>query len=80
MFTIDFYTRPQCPLCEEAKQVLIMLQDDYDFNIQEHDIESNDMWTEEYGLIIPVINVGENTLQYGQIDFYELSKRLQEIS
>ncbi len=80
MITVDFYTRPQCPLCEDAKQLLIMLQDDYEFKLEEHNIELNEKWTEEYGLMIPVINIKGNTVQAGRIDLDELSKRLHEFT
>jgi len=73
-----FYTRKKCHLCEDAKQILDLLQDDYLFEIVERDIESNDEWIETYGLMIPVIEIEGEVVQYGQIDPFTISKRLQQ--
>lgn len=63
-----FYTRQRCPLCEKGKQVLIELQKEWDFTIVERDIDTNDQWTEEYGLMIPVVVFEGEEIQYGQLD------------
>lgn len=75
-----FYTREKCQLCEDAKQILNLLQDDYLFEVVEKDIESSDEWTEKYGLMIPVIEIDGEIVQYGQIDPFTVSKRLQQKS
>jgi len=75
---VVFYTRKKCHLCEDAKQILDLLQDDYLFEIVERDIESNDEWIETYGLMIPVIEIEGEVVQYGQIDPFTISKRLQQ--
>lgn len=76
MQQVVFYTRKKCHLCEDAKQILDLLQDDYLFEIVERDIESNDEWIETYGLMIPVIEIEGEVVQYGQIDPFTISKRL----
>ncbi|PKR86169.1 glutaredoxin family protein [Heyndrickxia camelliae] len=78
MQQVVFYTRKKCHLCEDAKQILDLLQDDYLFEIVERDIESNDEWIETYGLMIPVIEIEGEVVQYGQIDPFTISKRLQQ--
>ncbi|MGV3464631.1 MAG: glutaredoxin family protein [Heyndrickxia sp.] len=78
MQQVVFYTREKCHLCEDARQILNLLQDDYLFEITERDIESNDEWTQEYGLMIPVIEIDGEVVQYGQIDPFTISKRLQQ--
>jgi glutaredoxin len=75
---VILYTRQKCHLCVQAKQVLSDLQDDYHFEIIEKDIESSDELTEKYGLMIPVIEIDHEMIQYGQIDHFTISKRLQE--
>lgn len=59
-------------------QILHLLQDDYLFEIVEKDIESSDAWTEKYGLMIPVIEIDGEIVQYGQIDPFTISKRLHK--
>lgn len=77
---VIFYTRPVCPLCEEAKLMLQLVQEDIPFNLIERNIEEKDEWTEKYGLMIPVVEVDGEIVQYGQVDFYTISKRLQKNS
>jgi len=77
---VVFYTRGKCHLCEDAKQILHLLRDDYLFDVVEKDIESSDEWTEKYGLMIPVIEIDGEIVQYGQIDPFTISKRLQQKS
>jgi hypothetical protein len=59
-------------------QLLKLVQEDCPFEIIEKDIEESDELTEKFGLMIPVIELEGEILQYGQIDFFTLSKRLHE--
>ncbi|WP_044338277.1 glutaredoxin family protein [Rossellomorea aquimaris] len=78
MNQVIFYTRTQCGLCEDAKITLKLLQDELGFAINEIDIEESDELTERFGLMIPVVELDGEILQYGQIDYFTLSKRLHE--
>ncbi|MGM0753798.1 MAG: glutaredoxin family protein [Bacillota bacterium] len=78
MNQVIFYTRTQCGLCEDAKITLKLLQDELGFEMNEIDIEESDELTERFGLMIPVVELGGEILQYGQIDYFTLSKRLHE--
>lgn len=78
MNPVTFYTRTQCGLCEDAKITLKLLQDELGFEIIEIDIEETDELTERFGLMIPVVELDGEILQYGQIDYFTLSKRLHE--
>ncbi|WP_041087333.1 glutaredoxin family protein [Jeotgalibacillus soli] len=77
---VTLYSRPNCALCEEAKLMLKLVQEDIAFNFIELNIEDRDEWTEEYGLMIPVVMVEGEMIQYGQVDYFTLSKRLQKNS
>lgn len=72
MVEIRLYTRKQCPLCQDAKEILLQLQDDYTFELREIDIEQSDEWTEKYGLMIPVIEINHQIVQYGNIDAFTI--------
>ena len=78
MKQVIFYTRTQCGLCEDAKITLNLLQDEMGFSIEEEDIDKSDDLTERFGLMIPVVELDGEILQYGQIDYFTLSKRLHE--
>ncbi|MBO8176202.1 glutaredoxin family protein [Aeribacillus pallidus] len=77
---VVLYTRQQCHLCEEAKQVLKILQGDYSFDIREVDIDESDELTEQFGMMIPVVEIEGEIVQYGQIDLWTISNRLQQKS
>lgn len=67
---VKLYTRNRCHLCENAKEILLTLKEKWDFHYIEADIEKSDELTERYGLIIPVVEVDGEEVQYGQIDEY----------
>ncbi|RLQ96680.1 glutaredoxin family protein [Falsibacillus albus] len=75
---ITFYTREQCSLCRDAKVILELLKDHHDFNINEVDIEGSDDLTERFGLLIPVVEIEGEIIQYGQIDPIVISNRLHQ--
>jgi glutaredoxin len=77
---IVLYSRPGCHLCIEAKEILNDLQHDFQLDIIERNIDESEDWTEKYGLLIPVVESNNETLQYGQIDYFSLRKRLQRKS
>ena len=75
---ITFYTRKGCPLCDKAKSTLLELNKDYDFILEEIDIESSDELTEQYGLMIPVVQIDGVEAGFGVINKFDVSNRLQE--
>lgn len=79
MKTIDFYTRNNCKLCEEAFVLLEILQNKYNFKINVNDIETNEKWHETYHIIIPVIKIGEIELNNNMIDIENIESALKKL-
>lgn len=75
---ITLYTRHGCHLCETAKQAILELKNEWDFTLEEVDIEQSDVLTEQYGLMIPVVQIDGEMAAFGQIDKNSLSNRLQQ--
>jgi glutaredoxin len=75
---ITFYTRKKCHLCEMAKKDVLELQSEFQFTLKEVDIDSDDELTELYGIMIPVVVLDGEELQYGRVDKNIIRKRLQE--
>ncbi|KON86379.1 glutaredoxin [Sporosarcina globispora] len=73
-----FYTRSRCPLCDKAKDVIIEVKKEYDFNLIEKDIDESDELTEKYGLMIPVVEIDGIEVQFGHIDPITLGEALTE--
>jgi glutaredoxin len=74
--TVTLFTRKGCHLCEKAKEVIAELQRSEDFHYEECDIETKDEWTENYGLMIPVVLINGKEVQYGQIDKITINNAL----
>jgi glutaredoxin len=78
--TLTFYTRKKCPLCDKAKAVLEEVQAEIDFHLIENDIDDRDDWTEKYGLMIPVVEMDGEVVEYGHVNKFVISNRLHEKS
>ncbi|MBA2875729.1 glutaredoxin family protein [Thermaerobacillus caldiproteolyticus] len=73
---VNLYSKVDCPLCEKAKAVLQELQKEYDFQINEIDVYSDDALLEKYQLMIPVVEIDGEEIDYGMIQKEILRKRL----
>ena len=75
---ITLYTRKRCSLCEKAKQTILELKEDWNFTLDEIDIDESDELTETYGIMIPVVLIDGEEVGFGIINKIDISKRLQE--
>ena len=76
--TITLYTRKSCPLCDKAKDSLLELKEEWNFHLEEIDIETSDELTERYGLMIPVVLIDGEEVGYGFVNKYDISNRLHK--
>ena len=63
MMEVKLYSRQDCHLCEEVKEILASLQAQYPHTLQEIDIESSDELLRQYALEIPVVKIGPYSLK-----------------
>ncbi|PSL32987.1 glutaredoxin [Planomicrobium soli] len=70
------YTRPNCPLCEEAKLMIQLVQEDFPLDYEEINIETDDALHEKYMLMIPVLEKNNKILLYGNIGYADLLEAL----
>lgn len=75
MFTL--YTRSNCPLCDEAKLMIGLVNEDFPMLYKEVDIESDDALHEKYMLMIPVLEKDNQVLLFGNIGYVELLEALE---
>lgn len=54
---IEFYTKPDCPLCDRAMEVIRKFEDRFSIEIKEIDIRADAQLYEKYKHTIPVIVV-----------------------
>lgn len=75
---ITLYTRKRCSLCDKAKNMIDELKEDWNFTLEEIDIDTSDELTELYGIMIPVVQIDGEEVAFGIINKIDISKRLQE--
>ena len=75
---VTFYSRPDCPLCEEGLLTLKLVQEDVPFDIEIRNIEEDDKLHEKYMLMIPVVEEQGRMIQYGRLDYVTLLEALGE--
>lgn len=75
MFTL--YTRSNCPLCDEAKLMIELVNEDFPMPYKEVNIESDEALHEKYMLMIPVLEKDNSILLYGNIGYVELLEALE---
>lgn len=66
---VQFYSRLHCGLCEEGLRTLKLVQEDVPFEIEVINIEEDEVLHEKYMLMIPVVVLDDEILQYGQLDY-----------
>lgn len=76
MKKVYYYSRPNCSLCEEGLLTMALIQEDVDFELEVINIETDDALHERYMLMIPVVVMDEEIVQYGQIDYPTVLERL----
>jgi glutaredoxin len=73
---VTLYSKVDCGLCEKAKTVLQELQREFSFEIEEIDIYKDDRLLEKYQLMIPVVEMDGEEIEYGIIHKDVVRKRL----
>ena len=63
MTTLFFYSNPECPLCDEARELLQGRTGGYD--LQELDIEGDLALTYHYAVRIPVLKRDDTSVELG---------------
>jgi len=74
--TLVLYMRNKCHLCELARESIQLLKNEFDFSYMEVDIDQSDELTEKYGIMIPVVEIDGEEVQFGHIDSFTISEAL----
>jgi len=76
MAKVTLYSKPDCPLCDEARLALQRVRARSPFELEEIDITSGASLLESYGERIPVVAIdGRETFDYF-VDEPELERQL----
>ena len=77
MMDIVLYTREECPLCEEAKEVLDEVRKERPFEYREIDITTSPELARKYKNLIPVLAIDGEVAFVGRVDAKALRARLE---
>ena len=73
---VELYSKARCPLCEDARDVLIALKTRYRFELVEYDIEADPALWERFRFDVPVVFIaGQRAFRHRLIE-EEVEKRL----
>jgi glutaredoxin len=76
--TLILYTRKDCCLCQEMKEVVRPVAESFTLTVQELDVDSSGELQEQYGNEVPVLLVnGRKAFKY-RVTAKELAKRLRK--
>lgn len=76
MKKVQYYSRPNCSLCDEGLFTMQLVREDVEFELEVINIENDDELHERYMLMIPVVVINDEIVQYGQIDYPTILERL----
>ena len=74
---IDIYSKPDCSLCEKAKQIILQVQKRIPFEIREINIEEDRTLFEKFQYDIPVIFIDGRKAFKHRLSSEELEGRLR---
>lgn len=80
MVEVVLYSREECHLCEQARDVIISLQKEFPISLTEIDIDEDPSLKKKYGLKIPVIAINGEVIFESNIDIDRLKSYLQTIA
>ncbi len=73
MNSLILYSKKTCPLCDEVRDLVSL----FHVELKEVNIEDDPYLHQKYMFEIPVLKIGNEELDYRQINYFELEKRLQ---
>ena len=76
MSEVVLYGRDGCCLCDDARELLLKVQDDHPFAFRERDIESDEALLRAYLERIPVVTIDGVEAFELFVDEHELVRRL----
>ncbi|RDD36561.1 Glutaredoxin-like protein C5orf63-like protein [Trichoplax sp. H2] len=73
---ITLFTKKDCPLCEEAKEVILQYRNKIDYEEVDILCPGNKEWFDLYQFEIPVLHINGKFVANGHVDEYIMNKEL----
>ena len=68
MLNVTIYSKKECHLCEIAKEDLEVIRREFDFTLEEVDIEKDTFAYEKFKHLIPVVEVNGKIISSGRVN------------
>ncbi|WP_100405402.1 glutaredoxin family protein [Bacillus solitudinis] len=78
MVNLKFFSKTQCPLCDKGLKIVQELQKEFSFQIDVIDIYEDDELLEKYQVMIPVVTINDQEIDFGQLSKETMRKGLQD--
>jgi glutaredoxin len=78
LHTITLYSKEGCHLCEDAREALFSLEDEFEVTLEEVDITTDSALFEKYKWTIPVMIVDNRIVLESRIDARKIYRALAE--
>jgi glutaredoxin len=75
---LTLYSKPDCPLCDELKADLDVLREQFEFILEERDIEVDSVLFERYRYLIPVLDIEGGPILYPPHTWQRTSQALSK--
>ncbi|WP_100373987.1 glutaredoxin family protein [Bacillus sp. FJAT-45037] len=80
MLEVKVYSKDHCPLCDKGVAVLKELQQEIPFEFTVIDIYQDDDLLEQYQLMIPVVSINGEDIDFGQFSKGKIRNRLHQFN
>ena len=80
MAQVTLYSKPGCHLCEDARRVLVQVQKQQLFHLEEVNIQDDPTLLAEYGEQIPVVLLNGTFFCEYEVEEARLKQLLRELS
>lgn len=77
MSKVQFFTKQDCLLCDEALDLVELVIDQYDVQLEIVDIYTSDTFLEKYQLQIPVLKVKDEELSGEALTYEKIETLVQ---
>jgi glutaredoxin len=75
---VTLYTRPGCHLCDEAKDAIAPLLQEFGGALREVNIDDDPVLKERYGWDVPVIFIGRRKAAKHRVDLEQFRRQLED--
>lgn len=78
MIEVQVFSKIDCPLCDKAVAMIKQLKKEASFCLTIIDIYQDDLLLEKYQLMIPVVVIDGEEVDFGQVSKEKVKKRLTQ--